>query len=130
MSRNHQLQILLYALFLCTILFICIHLIKTTRDKQHYLACQKQPLELDHVLLVIKTSSQNHNTRIKNIVDTWYKFAKNQVYLFNDKAYYKFESVKYNLYMDRSTRLQMLSMKIQINYLVDTLDRHFSFLLF
>jgi hypothetical protein len=36
-------------------------------------------LKLSEVLITIKTSSQNHNTRIKNIVDTWYKFAKNQV---------------------------------------------------
>ena len=36
-------------------------------------------LKLNEVLITIKTSSQNHNTRIKNIVDTWYKFAQNQV---------------------------------------------------
>ena len=36
-------------------------------------------VEIKDILIVIKTSVKTHKTRIKNIVDTWYQFAKGQV---------------------------------------------------
>ena len=36
-------------------------------------------LNLSDILITIKTSSKNHNNRLKNIIDTWYQQARSQV---------------------------------------------------
>lgn len=36
-------------------------------------------LNLTDIFIVIKSSSTNYNSRIRNIIDTWYSFAENQV---------------------------------------------------
>ena len=36
-------------------------------------------LKLEDIMIVIKTTSRNHNTRIKYIASSWYQMAKDQV---------------------------------------------------
>lgn len=39
---------------------------------------------LKDILITIKTSAKNHQTRIKYIASTWYNFAKDQVSIMDD----------------------------------------------
>ena len=54
---------------------------------------ENDQVEIKDILIVIKTSVKTHKTRITNIIDTWYQFAKSQVTkIFN----FKFLNKKYN----------------------------------
>ena len=87
--RNKFSQILKYL----ALIYVTIHLFSiisnnslpnaTTLSRILYdsklLVKENNNLSLNDVLIVIKTTSSNHKTRVKNIVSTWYQFAKKQV---------------------------------------------------
>ena len=45
------------------------------------LTIERDSLKLEDILITIKTCSQNNKKRLKVIAQTWYQFARNQVYL-------------------------------------------------
>ncbi len=84
-----------YTLFKCFILANIIYIFitythkepiiiqnKIYRSKNHYSLFEKNFLK--SILITIKTTHKNHNTRLKYIASTWYHFAKSQIYAVTD----------------------------------------------
>lgn len=80
---------LLRLIFYGLIIYFILFLFKTESQK-----IQKNELNINDILITIKTSSIYHATRLRWIQSTWYQFARYQVFLI-----FKFSNEKFNNFL-------------------------------